>query len=520
MIRVTTMCAWRNIPIKTGNRFKISGALVFSAYFFLPVLLAACSPQDGGHIRFALQSMPVTLDPRFSTDAAGSRINRLIYQRLIDFDEHFQAIPELADWQQLGDTHYRFQLIAQHRQFHHGRQLDAHDVAATYEFILDTANASPHRSSIDMIKRIDVINNETIDFYLDKADVLFPSRLGIAVLPADLIASGHDFRQQPIGSGPFRFVESPSPDKLRLQRIADKQAFDFIHVPNPTTRVLKLVNGEIDMMQNDISPELVAYLDGKAGIKVMRSKGSNFSYLGMNLQSRLLKNPAVRQALAHALNRDEIIRYLFQGTARPANTILVREHWAGNADLPDYPYDPQRARALLKEAGYDATTPLRLSYKTSSDPLRIRLATVIQSQLEQVGVEVDIRSYDWGTFYGDIKAGRFQLYSLSWVGIKSPDIFRYVFHSSSVPPEGANRGRYLSHRVDNLIEAAMLEKDVNNQTAYFKEVQSVIHHDLPYIPLWYNDHVFLSRDSITGFKMSIDGNYDGLKTVRRQWQSS
>ena len=517
MMRGTIMFVWLNTLIKTGLKQCLHRGMVVSVLFFTPWLLLACSPQYNDHIRFALQSMPVTLDPRFSTDAAASRINRLLFQRLVDFDDNFQVIPELADWQQIDLQHYRFHLIKPDREFHHGRQLNAEDVAATYNFIRDPANASPHRASLAVIERIEVIDEDTIDFYLSEADVLFATRLGIAILPADLIASNHDFRDHPIGSGEFELVGRPSSTLLQLRRLADGQGFDFIHVPNPTTRVLKLVNGEVDMMQNDISPELVAYLERHSGMNVMRSRGSNFTYLGLNLQSRLLKDPRVRQALAHALNKQEIIEYLFQHSARPASTILSDDHWAGNGELEDYDYNPQRAKALLKQAGFDASKPLEISYKTSNDPFRIRLATVMQSQFEAVGIKVDIRSYDWGTFYGDIKAGRFQLYSLSWVGIKSPDIFRYVFHSRAIPPEGANRGRYVNHQVDNLIEAAALEQDIDAQADFYKQIQSIVHRDLPYIPLWYEDHVAILRANIRGYSMSMDGSYDGLKTVTVQW---
>ena len=508
------MFAWQNIPIKPGLKTLMHRGILVSALFAVSLLLLACSPKDNDSIRFALQSMPVTLDPRFSTDAAGSRINRLLYQRLVGFDDNFQAIPELAEWQQLDSQHYRFVLIEADRQFHHdGHQLNTHDVTATFEYIKDPANVSPHQTTLAVISRIEIIDEKTLDFYLSEPDVLFPTRLDIAILPANLIALDHNFHDNPIGSGEFKFVRKPSPTRLQLQRLSDKQYFEFTHVPNPTTRVLKLVNDEIDMMQNDISPELVTYLDKHKGINVERSRGSNFTYIGFNLQSNTLSNLLVRQALAYGLNKAEIIKFLFQGSARPANTILTDDHWAGNSALRDYEYNPELARKLLNDAGYDDTRPLELSYKTSSDPFRIRLATVIQSQLEAIGVLVDIRSYDWGTFYGDIKLGRFQLYSLSWVGTKSPDIFRHVFHSSAVPPKGANRGRYINHQVDNLIEAAALESDAAAQAQFYQQIQSIIHDDLPYIPLWYEDHVYLSRDTISGYSMSVDGSYDGLKTV-------
>ncbi len=108
----------------------------------------------------------------------------------------------------------------------------------------------------------------------------------------------------------------------------------------------------------------------------------------------------------------------------------------------------------MRQAGYTDERIRCSNYKTSTDPVRVRIATVIQQQLAEVGIDMRLSSYDWGTFFGDIKAGRFQMYSLAWVGIKTPDIFRYAFHSSSLPPEGANRGRLASAAVDRLIEAA------------------------------------------------------------------
>jgi peptide/nickel transport system substrate-binding protein len=127
---------------------------------------------------------------------------------------------------------------------------------------------------------------------------------------------------------------------------------------------------------------------------------------------------------------------------------------------------------------------------------------------------VDLRTYDWGTFYGDIKAGNFQMYSLIWVGIKSPDFFRYVFHSEAVPPAGANRGRYRSPRVDAWVEQAASRADLAGQAALYRRIQAQLLEDLPYVPLWYEDHVFVAREGVTGYRIAPDGNYDGLVGVR------
>ncbi len=472
-------------------------------------------------LRFGLASAPVTLDPRFATDATSTRINRLLYARLVDFDERLMPTPALADWQRLSPTHYRFRLGNTGRDFHDGSRLTARDVKATYDFILDPANASPHRASLTLIERIEVIDGDTLDFHLSRADVLFPAYLVIGILPVQQMATGHAFSRDPLGSGPFRFRAWPDDGHLQLVRLRDGQALTFVRVSDPTVRVLKLLRGEVDLLQNDLSPELVHYLQNKQnkegeGITVRRARGSNFTYLGFNLDDPQLADPAVRRAIAQAIDREAIVHYLMDGSARLASALLPPDHWAGNADLPLIAYDPQAARAALRAAGFTPDNPLRLHYKTSTDPFRVRLATVLQSQLREVGIEVDLLSYDWGTFYGDIKAGNFQMFSLSWVGIKTPDIFHYVFHSDAVPPRGANRGRFRDARTDALIEQATAASTLEAQAKLYRQLQARLLELLPYVPLWYEDHVLAAREGIVGYALSLDGNYDGLISVRRK----
>ena len=472
-------------------------------------------------LRFGLASAPVTLDPRFATDATSTRINRLLYARLVDFDERLMPAPALADWQRLSSTHYRFRLGDTGREFHDGSRLTARDVKATYDFILDPANASPHRASLTLIESIDVIDDDTLDFHLSRADVLFPAYLVIGILPAQQMAAGHAFSRDPLGSGPFRFQAWPDDGHLQLVRLYDGQALTFVRVSDPTVRVLKLLRSEVDLLQNDLSPELVHYLQNKQnkeeeGITVRRARGSNFTYLGFNLDDPQLADPAVRRAIAQAIDRETIVHYLMDGSARLASALLPPDHWAGNADLPLIAYDPESARTALRAAGFTPDNPLRLSYKTSTDQFRVRLATVLQSQLREVGIEVDLRSYDWGTFYGDIKAGNFQMFSLSWVGIKTPDIFRYVFHSDAVPPNGANRGRFRDAQTDVLIEQAAAAPTLEEQAALYRRLQARLLELLPYVPLWYEDHVFAAREGIVGYTLSLDGNYDGLIAVERK----
>ncbi|NOX44031.1 MAG: ABC transporter substrate-binding protein [Gammaproteobacteria bacterium] len=489
-------------------------------YLIFVFWLAACVRPETDVLRFGLSSSPVTLDPRFATDATSSRINRLIYRRLVEFDGSFTPIPSLADWQRITEQHYRFTLKTQGRDFHHGKRLNAVDVKATYDYILAKNNASPHRATLALIARIETPDENTIDFFLNKADPLFPGYLVIGILPAKLIQQGHTFNRQPIGSGPFEFSKWPEDSRVMLSRLRDKQKLEFIRIPNPTVRVLKLLRGELDMIQNDLPPELITYLAKRSDIKIIKGEGSNFTYLGFNMDDPLVGNHAIREAIAYALDRESIIKYVMGGAARPASAMLIPDHWAGNPGLALLEYNPEKAKMLLANAGYDTSNPVKITYKTSSDPFRIRLATVIQSQLAKVGINVDIRSYDWGTFYGDIKSGQFQMYSLSWIGIKTPDIFQYVFHSESVPPNGANRGHYANPVADKLIKVAQQAGNLDAMAVSYKMLQSHLLETLPYVPLWYEDHVFVSRSDLEGYTVAIDGNYDALVDVQRRIRSN
>lgn len=456
----------------------------------------------------------MNLDPRYTSDALSARLNRLFYQRLVEMDANSMPVPGLADWSQLSPLHYRFKLNSTVGKYPDGRVLNADDVVMTYRSILDKSHASPYQAALSMIDEVKSIDNETVDFLLKRADPLFPAYLEIEILPADHIENDHPFSSQPYGSGEFEFLRWSEAGHLVIQRRDDGQLFEIVEVKNPLVRTLKLLRGEIDILQNDLSPELLDYLRYQKDIELVQNSGSNFSYLGFNLQDSQTSDLRVRQAVAHAIDHQSIIDKVMRGAARKAETIFPPEHWAGNSDLIAYDFDPKKSRRLLLQAGYGPDNPLTLVYKTSSDPFRIRLATIIQNQLSQVGIHVDIKSYDWGTFFGDIKAGNFQIYSLSWVGIRTPDIFRYIFSSESLPPAGANRGRYTNPAVDDLLKKAEQAETLDRQTRIYREVAAQIHKDLPYVPLWFEDQYAAQGSRVTGFRVSPSGNYDGLSHLK------
>lgn len=485
------------------SKFFVARGLVFLLVLTLAVTallgLTACQQsKPDQEIRFAIAQAPLNLDPRYATDAASERINWLIYQPLVDFDAQSRPKPALASWQVLTPTRYRFTLLQQHT-FHDGSQVKATDVVATYQSLLALKD-SPHTAEFANIRDIRAVDDKTVEFELYQPDEGFAARLIVGILPAALLAQNHDFSHQPIGSGPLRFVSWAG--ALKLERIADQQRFTLVEVKDPTVRILKLMRGEADLLQGDLPPELVRYLQGQANIQVMTSVGANFSYLGLNMQDAQLSNPLVRQAIAHAIDRQAIISKVLADNSRAAGAILPPEHWAGNAALQPYDYNPALSRKLLEQAGI--TLPLRLTYKTSTDAQRVRLATIMQAQMQPAGINLEIRSLDWGTFFDDIKQGKFQLYSLNWVGIKTPEIYRLAFHSQSVPPKGANRG----HFTDAELDALITKQD-------WPAVTARVHQQLPYVPLWHEGQFAAMRKGLTNFSLKPDGNWDGLATISR-----
>jgi len=498
--------------------------LIKTAVGSLPVIglasLLGCADQDNvNQIRMGVTSRPRMLDPRKATDALSSRVNRLLYRQLIDFNERFEPVPSLASWQQIDDITYRFTLN-ENSVFTNGVSLTAEDVVATYQSILNPDFGSAHRGSLNGIKTVTALDENQVEFTLLKPDALFVGRLVIGILPKNLIESNYPFHEKPVGSGACEFV-SLSEQKLVLKRREDDVQLVFIPVKDATVRVLKLQKGELDIVQNDLSPELVQYCQNQAELEVDWHAGTNFGYIGFNFDDPLLAQPELRQAIAHGIDREAIINAMFSGHARLAGGLLVPEHWAGVKEMPGYEFDRDKAKALLSTLDFDKLPGLvkydkvgqriiELSYKTSNDPTRIRLATIYQSQLKKIGIHLNIQSYDWGTFYSDIKKGRFQLYSLAWVGVKSPDIFQYVFDSEAIPPNGANRGRYRSDKADNLIRLAGKTDSLSKQAELYQSLQTHLQEELAAMPLWYEDQYTVARQGVSGYQLYADGRLDGL----------
>ncbi len=491
-------------------------------------IIAGCTsapPLPPGYIAVGLDNGPITLDPRFATDATASQVGDLLFDGLTRLDEQSRRQPQLAaSWDAPDAQTYVFHLNAGF-SFANGQPVTAADVKATYDAVRDPQARSPKQQALEPIEAIEVIDPLTVRFRLRHPFAPFLAESGLGILPAQQIATAPTRPLElPSGSGPFRLREFIPDEKVVLARNSTYPlggprlaGVVFTVVPDAVSRLLELRRGTLDLVQNSIEPDSLDWLRKQPQLTVVTSAGTTFQYLGINLRAPPLSDVRVRRAIAHAIDRDAIVNTILKGLAMPATGLLPPTHWAYSANVPAYAYNPKRAKALLDQAGYqdpDGDGPalrFRLSYKTTTVELRRRIAEVLQEQLAQVGVGIDVRNYEWATFYNDIKRGDFQLYSLAWVGIEDPDIYYLTCHSSQAPPQGSNRGAFHEETIDQLTEAARRTLDPDERRRLYAEVQHRLGQLLPVIPLWWTTNVAAMNRRLNGYEIRPNGSYVSLK---------
>ena len=393
--------------------------------------------------------------------------------------------------------------------------------------LLDPTYLSPFKGAFRVLKSVRALDDYTVEFTLNEPFAAFPAQLaGVPAIVPD--GSGDSMRTFPIGTGPYRFV-SAEEDVVTLA--AFEGYFDGLPnnagivlkvVPDDTMRGLELRKGSVDVVVNDLPPDMVHQFERAGGFAVSRDPGLDFSYLGFNMRDPVLSDKRVRHAIGYAINRDAIVTYLRRGLARPAFGLVPPQAWAFEPDVRTFPYDPARSKALLDEAGYrdpdgDGPLPrLRLSLKISTNEETRLQSTVMQQDLRRVGIDLDLRSYEFATFYADVLKGDFQIFSLQWVGgaLADPDIIRRVFHSQQVPPAGFNRGYYKNAEVDRLIDEASRALSEEERHAKYGRAQQLIAEDAPYIPIWNRVNVILAQPGFTGLHLPPTGDFQSLRDVR------
>ncbi len=489
------------------------------------LFLAGCARKpDPNTLVMVIESSPTNLDPRVGVDAQSERIDTLLFDSLVHRDDHFNLQPWLADsWEIPNAQTYIFHLHHGVR-FHNGQPLTARDVKWTFDSLLSGKIRSAKTSTYAPVDHIDAPDDYTVVFHLKEpfAPMLWNLSDGaIGIVP---YGSGDDFNRKPVGSGPFCFVRAQMDKEVVIERNpeywatpAKLERVEFKVIPDATTRALELRKGSADIALNSLVADTVVALERDRELTVTKSDGTIYAYLAMNLRDPILKDVRVRRAIAYAINVEPIIHYLLRDQARPAYSILPPQHWAYDGDVAKYPHDPARARQILDDAGYRATNGVRfhLTMKTSTDESTRLLAAVVQQQLREVGIALDIRTFEFATFFADVTRGAYQIHSLRWVGGSNldPDIFEHVFDSASFAPKRANRTFYSNPRVDELIREARGTVDQQKRKTIYDEVQRIVAEDLPYINLWYLDNVLVHSNRVRGIELSPSGNYDFLRSA-------
>jgi peptide/nickel transport system substrate-binding protein len=491
------------------------------------ISLVSCSPHPAPDtLVMIIESSPLNLDPRVGTDSQSERIAGLIFDSLVRKDERFNLQPWLAEKWEIADPQTYVFHLRRNIHFHDGRSLTARDVKWTLDSYRNGTVVSPRAATYRHVTSVDAPDDSTVIIHLTEPDVTLLWNLSDGAFGVVPYGSGKELAAKPIGSGPFRFVLNDPDSKVLLDR--NDQYWNtppkIAHVrlavvPDTTTRALELRKGSADLTPpNSLTADLVKSLERDPKLHVVREPGTGLVYLAFNLRDPILKDVRVRQALAYAINRDPMLRSLFGGFGTLADSILPPQHWAYDGEVQHYEYSPEKANALLDAAGYHRDQQgvrFHLNMKTSTEETTRLLAAVLQQQLQQVGIVLDIRSFEFGTFYADVMKGAFQIYSLRWVGgtNQDPDIFEYVFHSASFPPKRANRGYYSNPEIDQLINEGRQTLDQRRREQIYAKVQQILAHDLPYIDFWYMDNVLVHSSRIRNVHPGLSGNYDFITHI-------
>ena len=479
-----------------------------------------------------------TIDPRYCVGAYDFKLSRLVFAPLVSVDdEAVEPRMELAESVEV-DGERRWRVALRDAHFADGRPVTAADVAYTLERLRDRETGSARlrqRFIDDGLERVEIVDDRHLVFHMSHAHAPFVTDLDVGIFARPLAgAPPHGPADPLVGAGAFAFAgrEGETFRFVRNEHYFDGvppiRALTVRTIRDDNSRLLALVGGSADLTQNTISPLLIDAVAAQPALRVETGRSSVYTYLGFNLDDPLLKDVRVRRAIALAIDRAQIVRYKLHDRAALATGMLPAFHWAyaGPPLVRDWAYDPTEARRLLDEAGYpdpDGAGPrprFTLSYKTSANKFRVALARVIAAMLADVGIEVELRANEFSTFFADLKAGNFQLFSMQIPEIAEPDLYTNFFAASRIPTRdrpdvGGNRMRYRNAEVDRLLDAGRRELDRGRRRAIYADVQRILAAELPVVSLWHEDNVVATRRGVEGFALLPTAQLSGLARVRK-----
>ena len=498
------------------------GALGLAALMLAtPAALAETPP---GVLVVGQIAEPKSLDPHAVTAVNDFRILMNIYDGLVRYkDATLEVEPSLATGWSISEDgrEYTFEL-RQGVSFHDGTPFDAEAVAFNFGRMLDEKHPYhdtgpfPLSFFFSAVEAVEAVDADTVKFTLNAPYAPFLSNLayptGLIVSPDAVKAHGADYGRNPSGTGPFKFAEWESNAKVTVTRndgywggAPALEAVIFRPITDSNTRVAEMLSGGIDVMV-EIPPDSVAGFDGN-GFLLHEQAGPHLWFLILNAKEGPFADKRARQAVNYAIDKKALVEQILQGTAEvAAGPTPPAFSWAYNDKLEPYPYDPEKARALLRESGHAGATLTFYVTEGGSGMLDpVPMGAAIQADLAKVGLDVKIETYEWNTFLGKVNPGlegKADMAEMAWM-TNDPDTLPYLaLRTESWPAEGGfNSGYYSNPKVDELLNAARQATDQAERARLYRQMQEIVYDDAPwaFIANWKQNAA--TSDRVSGFKL-------------------
>ncbi len=516
--------------------------LVFLMAAFLPL---GCRRQRSDTFVIALGDNIRTIDPigSPSVDAASERVRVLMFNSLVKKNEKFDYVGELADVNQSADGATFTFTIKDGVKFHDGRVLTSADAKYTLDLVFSSTfakSASFYEGSgaerKSYIKSVEAPDAKTLVVTLVKPWTgLLSNLVPVAIIPKDSYATQKD---HPLGTGPFKFKSYDSSQQV-VDLEANAEYWEGApNIPAVRVRVIadtnalqaELRSGRVDIapLPTSLSPDAVNLLGQDPNLQVIQFTGSNINLLTINTSQAPLNDVRVRQAIAHAVDREGLIRDLLLGQGKIAHSIIPEESWA-YAPGQIYAFDPGKAKQLLEDAGLkdpdgDGPQPRftkPIVFKVSGSSVAGKnYAGVIQNYLKNVGIPVSIETAELNTLFDELRRGNFQIFYGQWVGgNQDPIFYKDLFATSEIPTESRasrNRSRYSNKELDVMLNEAVNTFDREKAKQLYAQIQEIVSRDVPVLPLWYQANMVIARKGVGNIKVDASGDWGFVRNLTVQ----
>jgi len=478
-----------------------------------------------------------TMLPALASDSSSRDIIGLVFNGLVKYDQDLNLVGDLAEsWDISPDGLAITFHLRRGVKWHDGRPFTAQDVMFTYELMIDPKTPTAYAEDFKQVDKAEVIDDFTFRVTYPRAFAPALASWGFSIMPAHLL-KGQDvtttpLSRRPVGTGPYIFKEWQTGQKIVLEDNPEYfegrpyiSRYVYRIIPDLATMFLELKSGGIDrMVLTPIQYERQTHdQEFNKNFKKYRYLAFAYTYLGFNLLDPKFKDQRVRQAIAYALNKEEIIEGVLLGLGRPANGPYKPGHWAYNEKVKPYPYDPDQAKQLLAQAGWRDTDrdgfldregrPFEFTIITNQgNKQREMTALIIQQRLEQVGIKVKVRTIEWAAFLKEfIDKKNFEACILGWTIPMDPDLFD-VWHSSKTRPGELNFVSYKNEEVDRLIDQGRYTFDQDKRKEAYRRIQELLHEDVPYVFLYVPDALPVVAARFHGIKPAPAGiSYNFIK---------